>query len=126
MEYCFTTRTLAKSALGFVSGFVFGLSNVAVQVVAYLDSLSLDRSTFVGALAMILVGISGLRVGLAWTLDVYQSNGLLFSSAIVSIPGILGVVLGKRLRVYVPETYERGDALLLLSIIGNLADTSES
>lgn len=118
VEYCFTRGTLAKSALGFVSGFVFGLSNIAVQVVAYLDSLSLDRSTFVGVLAIILVGISGLRVGLAWTLGMYQSDGLLFYSAIASVPGLVGVVLGKRLRVYVPDEYEQASVLVLLSIIG--------
>lgn len=44
---------------------LFGSSNVAVQVVAYHDSLSLDRHTFVGVLAMILVGISSLRIGIA-------------------------------------------------------------
>lgn len=116
--YCFTTGSFAKAALGLVSGLVFGLSNVAVQVVAYLDSLSLDRPTFVGVLAMILVGISGLRVGFAWTLGMYQSGGLLFYSAVVSVPGLVGVAAGKRLRGYVPGDYEQVGVLLLLSVIG--------
>lgn len=118
VDYCFTSGPLAKSTLGFLSGFIFGLSNVAVQVVAYLDSLSLDRSTFVGVLAMMLVGISGLRVGLAWTLGMYQSGGLLFYSAFVSVPGLIGVVFGKRLRTYIPDVYEQGGVLVLLSLIG--------
>ncbi|MFB6185311.1 MAG: sulfite exporter TauE/SafE family protein, partial [Halobacteriaceae archaeon] len=75
-----------KSILGFVSGLIFGLTNIAVQVVTYLDSLSLDRSTFVGVLAMILIGISGLRVVITWLLGMYQSGTLLFYSAIVAVP----------------------------------------
>lgn len=67
---------------------------------------------------MILVGISGLRVGLTWTLGMYQSGGLLFYSAIVSVPEFMGVVLGKELRVYVPDEYEQAGVLVLLSIIG--------
>ncbi|MFB6149841.1 MAG: TSUP family transporter, partial [Halobacteriales archaeon] len=66
VSYCFRPGSGVMAALGLISGFVFGVSNVAVQVVAYLDSLSLDRGTFIGVLAMILVGISGVRIGLAW------------------------------------------------------------
>jgi uncharacterized membrane protein YfcA len=117
-EYCFRTGPVAKASLGFVSGFVFGVSNVAVQVVAYLDSLSLDRPTFAGVLAMILVGISGLRVGLAWTFGLYDSSSLLLYSALVSVPGVLGVAAGRRLRGYVPSTYEQVPVLVLLGIVG--------
>lgn len=117
-EYCFRTGPLAKAGLGFVSGFVFGVSNVAVQVVAYLDSLSLDRATFVGVLAMILVGISGLRVGLAWTFGLYESSRLLLYSALVAVPGVLGVAVGRRLRGHVGDSAERGTVLALLSVIG--------
>lgn len=118
VEYCFRTGPVAKAGLGFVSGFVFGVSNVAVQVVAYLDSLSLDRPTFAGVLAMILVGISGLRVGLAWTFGLYASTELLLYSVLVSVPGVLGVAAGRRLRRYVPTAYEQVPVLVLLSVIG--------
>ena len=64
-KVCFTERTATKASLGFVSGFLFGATNVSVQVVESLDSLELDRSTFVGVLSMILVGLSGARVGFA-------------------------------------------------------------
>ncbi|MFB6121466.1 MAG: sulfite exporter TauE/SafE family protein [Halobacteriaceae archaeon] len=117
-EHCFEDGVVAKSALGFVSGLVFGVSNVAVQVVAYLDSLSLDRSTFVGVLAMILVGISGIRIGLAWGFGMYQSGSLLLYSAFVSIPGIAGVTTGKYMRQYIPDRCERGGVLVLLTVIG--------
>lgn len=56
---------------------VFGASNIAVQVVADLDRLDRDRATSVGVLAMVLVGISTVRVGAAWTLGLYGSGSLL-------------------------------------------------
>jgi len=117
-DYCFTTGTVAKVGLGLVSGVVFGLSNVAVQVVAYLDSLSLDRSTFVGVLAMILVGVSSLRVGLAWQFGLYGSGDLLLYSLLASAPGIVGVAVGKRIRTWAPESYQQAGVLVLLTSIG--------
>jgi uncharacterized membrane protein YfcA len=118
VEYCFTSGPLAKSLLGFGSGLVFGVSNIAVQVVAYLDSLSLDRPTFVGVLAMILVGISGVRVGLAWTFGMYQTGNLLVVSVIASLPGLAGVRLGRQIRTFVPNVWEQRGVLGLLVVIG--------
>jgi uncharacterized membrane protein YfcA len=97
---------------------VFGVSNIAVQVVAYLDSLSLDRPTFVGVLAMILVGISGVRVGLAWTFGMYQTGNLLVVSVIASLPGLAGVRLGRQIRTFVPNVWEQRGVLGLLVVIG--------
>jgi uncharacterized membrane protein YfcA len=117
-RYCFRRDTAVKAALGFVSGVVFGLSNVAVQVVAYLDTLDLDRSTFVGVLAMILVGVSGLRVGMAWTLGLYDGGNLLLYSAGLSVPGLVGVTVGGRLRRFSSDRTQLTAVLVLLSIIG--------
>jgi len=117
-RYCFRRDTAVKATLGFVSGVVFGLSNVAVQVVAYLDSLDLDRSTFVGVLAMILVGVSSLRVGMAWALGLYDGGNLLLYSAGLSVPGLVGVTIGGRLRRYTTERAQLVAVLVLLSIIG--------
>lgn len=89
-----------------------------MQVVAYLDSFDLDRSTFVGVLAMILVGISSLRIGLAWTLGMYESGGLLAVSVGLAIPGLVGVTLGQRLRSVLPEAIELAGVLGLLTVIG--------
>lgn len=118
VDRCFRPGFLAKAILGLVSGVVFGASNIGVQVVAYLDTLELDRSTFVGVLAMILVGISGVRVGAAWYLGLYEAGSLLALSIGAIVPGLLGVRVGGALRQYVPETYQTGGTMLLLSVIG--------
>ena len=116
--YCFRSTFGLKGLLGLVSGLIFGLSNVAVQVVAYLDSLDLDRSTFVGVLAMILVGVSGLRVGLAWTFGLYDGTDLLLYSLAFSIPGLAGVSAGGWLRTRLADSLQLRLVLGLLSIIG--------
>ncbi|MFB6219601.1 MAG: sulfite exporter TauE/SafE family protein [Halobacteriaceae archaeon] len=110
-DRCFRTGTPAKAALGLVSGVVFGASNIGVQVVAYLDSLSLDRQTFVGVLSMILVGVGSVRVAAAWSLGLYDARGVL------ALSGLAGVVAGGRLRRFVPEAYQTAGTLALLAVI---------
>lgn len=122
-ERCFRPSTAAKVGIGLVSGVVFGATNAAVQVVAYLDSLDLDRPTFVGVLAMILVGVSLLRLAAAWGLGLFAAGGtapaaLLGLSAVAAVPGLLGVAAGQRLRRRLSEQSVTVGALLLLSVIG--------
>jgi uncharacterized membrane protein YfcA len=116
-ERCFTTGLVSKVGLGLVSGVVFGTSNVAVQVVAYLDGLSLDRSTFVGVLSMVLVGISVVRLGAAYALGLFGTEGLLAVSAVAAVPGLLGVVAGGRLRARLDEAALTVGVLALLAVI---------
>jgi len=120
---CFRPGTTAKLGVGLVSGVVFGATNAAVQVVAYLDSLDLDRQTFVGVLAMILVGISLLRLAAAWGLGLFAAGdatptALVGLSAIAAVPGLVGVAAGQRLRRRLAERTVTAGALLLLAVIG--------
>lgn len=116
-SYCLRPGAGAKAALGFASGIVFGATNIAVQVVAYLDALDLDRTTFVGVLAMLLVGISTVRVGAAWVLGLYATGSLLALSVLAAVPGILGVEAGGRIRGYIPSAYQTAGTLVLLAVI---------
>jgi hypothetical protein len=122
-DRCLRPGATAKVAVGLVSGVVFGASNVAVQVVAYLDSLDLDRSTFVGVLAMILVGISALRLGLAWSLGLFATGdtggvALVALSGVAAVPGLVGVTVGQRLRRRLDDHQVTLGALALLTLIG--------
>lgn len=117
-DWCFVERTDFQVAVGGVSGFVFGASNVGVQVVAYLDSLDLDRSVFVGVLALILVGISAVRVVLAFLLGLYGAGPLLVLSAAAALIGLLGVNLGGRLRRVSGDGLQRTAVFVLLTVIG--------
>ena len=113
----FTPGTRTKVWLGLVSGVVFGSTNIAVQVVAYLDRLDLDRSTFVGVLAMVLVGISTVRISAAWFLGLYGTGSLLGLSAAAVVPGLVGVFVGGRVRPAIPERYQTAGTLALLTVI---------
>jgi len=115
---CFTEGFRAKVGLGLVSGAVFGASNVAVQVVAYLDHLSLDRSTFASVLAVILVGVSSVRVAAAWELGLYDGGAILLLSVLAVGPGFVGVAAGRRLRTVVPDDWLDAGVLLLLGGVG--------
>jgi uncharacterized membrane protein YfcA len=115
---CFGESMPAKVALGFVSGAVFGATNVGVQVVAYLQSRGLDHGVFVGVMAMVFLGISLTRVGAAAALGLYGGSALLAVSAAGVLPGLAGVAAGKRLRSTVPARYRRAGVFALLTVIG--------
>ncbi|KAB1187775.1 MULTISPECIES: sulfite exporter TauE/SafE family protein [Haloferax] len=115
---CFTEKTGMKAGLGFVSGVIFGASNVGVQVVAYLQSLKLDRSTFVGVVAMVFLGISTVRVVLASVLGLFGGGDLLLLSAAAAVPGLVGVSAGKWVRPRVPVSYQQVGTMGLLLLIG--------
>lgn len=115
---CFRSTNGAKAGLGLGSGIIFGASNIGVQFVAYLDALSLERRTFVGVLAAILVGVSTIRIAAALALGLYATRGLFAVSVIAAVPGIFGVLAGGQLRPSVPERYQSTGTFLLLSIIG--------
>lgn len=114
---CFVETSRMKVFLGATSGVVFGVSNAAVQVVAYLDSLDLDRGTFAGVLAMILVGVSMIRLGVAWQFGLFAASDALWVSALAAVPGVAGVVVGERLRVRFDDRVLARLALVLFAVI---------
>jgi uncharacterized membrane protein YfcA len=117
-DRCFVEGAAAKSVLGFVSGVVFGATNVGVQVVAYLRSLDLDRSTFVGVVAMVFLGVSALRVIVAGVLGLYPDLALFGYSLAAVVPALVGVAAGRRLRSRIPPRTQRLGVFLLLTVVG--------
>lgn len=114
----FEQHANAQLGIGFGSGLIFGASNVGVTVIAYLDSLELRRSIFVGVVALIFLGISAIRIGAAWVLDLYGAGALVWLSIGVAIVGLVGVEGGQRFRHLLPDRYIEGAILVLLIIIG--------
>lgn len=116
-EFSISESLPVNAGIGFVSGIVFGATNIGVQIVAYFDSLDLDHPLFVGLLAFMMVGVSGLRSILAFSWGLYPEGYLLFSVLAV-IPGLAGTYLGKKLRTVAPESYRENAVLLLMAVIG--------
>lgn len=117
-EVCVGESWPKKATLGLVSGSVFGATNAGVQVIAYLESFDLDHSTFVGVVAMMFLGIGGVRVAVAWWLGLYDSTDLLVLSAAAAVPGLVGVATGKRLRPLISPAQRENAVYLLLAVIG--------
>ena len=107
----------ATVGIGLVSGVVFGASNIGIQIVAYLDSMELDRSTFVGVLAMVLVGVTGLRVVAAFALGLYEGSALSLSLLAVA-PGLVGVAVGGVGRRHLSERLLNAGTIALLLVVG--------
>lgn len=116
--WCLHSGVLPQGSLGLISGVVFGASNIGIQIVMYVDALSLERTKFVAMLSLIMVGVSSVRVGTAWFLGLYDGSSMLVLSAIAGLPGFVGVSIGSSLRQRVPESYLTSGVLLLLTLIG--------
>ncbi|OYR39817.1 hypothetical protein DJ82_08950 [Halorubrum sp. Ib24] len=109
---------LVMGAVGAVSGVLFGATNVGVQLVAFVRSFDLSHGLFVGVVALVFVGINGLRVVAAGALGLYPDLGLALASVAAAVPALAGVAVGKRLRERVSERLRRGTVLGLLTVIG--------
>ncbi|ELZ49344.1 hypothetical protein C464_04598 [Halorubrum coriense DSM 10284] len=109
---------LVMGVVGVVSGVLFGATNVGVQLVAFVRSFDLSHGLFVGVVALVFVGINGLRVGAAAALGLYPDAAFALASAAAAVPAVAGVAVGTRLRERVSERLRRGVVLGLLAIIG--------
>lgn len=103
------------AGVGGVSGLLFEGTNVGVQLIAYLRSCNLSHRAFVGVVAMVLLGLNGVRVVAAGALGLYPNWLVVVGSLLAAIPAIAGVAIGKRFRDDVSERYRRGVVLLLLT-----------
>ncbi|CCQ32269.1 TSUP family transporter [Halorhabdus tiamatea] len=115
---CFVESTAGMLGVGAVSGLLFGGTNVGVQLVAYLRSCNLSHGLFVGVVAMVFLGLNGIRIGAAGALGLYPSAGLAVASFVAVVPAVAGVAVGKRLRTAVDERERRIVVLALLTVIG--------
>lgn len=114
----FVESTPAMVIVGSLSGVLFGATNVGVQLVAYLRSRDLSHGLFVGVVALVFLGLNGLRVGAAAVLGLYPSLTVAVVSAVAAVPAVVGVAVGKRLRGVVAERHQRMAVLGLLTVVG--------
>ncbi|MFA9517408.1 TSUP family transporter [Halopenitus sp. H-Gu1] len=115
---CFVETPSAMVGVGAVSGLVFGGTNVGVQLIAYLRSCDLSHSMFIGVVAMVFLGLNGVRIGAAGVLGLYPSGAVALASALAAAPAVVGVAIGTRLRSTVSEHHRRVAVLALLTVIG--------
>ncbi|SDX60061.1 sulfite exporter TauE/SafE family protein [Halobellus clavatus] len=104
--------------VGGISGLLFGGTNVGVQLIAYLRSFDLSHGLFVGVVALVFLGLNGIRVAVAGLLGLYPTRILLLASVGAALPAIVGVAVGKRLRAAASERSRRLVVLSLLTAVG--------
>ena len=117
-DRCFVETGPAMTGVGAVSGLLFGGTNVGVQVVAYVRSCDLSHGLFVGVVAMVFLGLNGVRVAAAGALGLYPGLDVVAASAIAAVPAVAGVAVGKRLRFRASESRRRAVVLGLQTAIG--------
>ena len=117
-DRCFVETPAGMVGVGGASGLLFGATNVGVQLVAYVRSCGLPHGLFVGVVALVFLGINGLRVVAAAVLGLYPDAALVAASLAAVIPAAAGVAVGKRLRDRVRERERRLLVLGLLTVIG--------
>ena len=112
------TSRIGMVGVGGVSGLLFGGTNVGVQLIAYLRSFDLSHGVFVGVVAMVFLGLNGIRVAIAGAFGLYSSSAVLAASVGAAVPAVVGVAIGKRFRASVSERARRIAVLGLLTVIG--------
>jgi uncharacterized membrane protein YfcA len=117
-EGCFVETVPAMVGVGAVSGLLFGGTNVGVQFIAYIRSCDLSHGVFVGVVAMVFLGLNGVRVAAAGALGLYPSAVVAGLSLAAAVPAVTGVAVGKRLRSRVAGSHRRIAVLALLTLIG--------
>lgn len=115
---CFVEAPLAMVGVGGVSGLLFGGTNVGVQLVAYLRSCDLSHGLFVGVVAMVFLGLNGVRIGIAGLLGLYPALDIFVISIGAIVPAVAGVTIGSRLRDRVDAHTRRTTVLGLITVIG--------
>lgn len=105
-------------AVGVISGVLFGGTNVGVQLIAYLRSLDLSHGLFVGVVALVFVGLNAARVGVAGLLGLYPNVSVFVTSMAATVPALIGVSAGKRIRNHGSAGLRRRAVLGLLSLVG--------
>jgi len=111
-------RRSGMAGVGAVSGLLFGGTNVGIQFVAYLRSFDLSHGLFVGVVALVFLGLNGVRVVMALLFGLYPSAGVLLASVAATLPAVLGVAVGSRLRARTGERTRRFVVLGLLTVVG--------
>jgi len=115
---CFVERPAAMVGVGGVGGLLFGGTNVGVQLIAYVRSCDLSHGLFVGVVALVFLGLNAVRVAVAAGLGLYPSRLVVAGSIAATVPAVVGVGIGKRLRGRVGERLRRGVVLGLLTVVG--------
>ena len=106
-----------SAVVGTLSGIMGGISSLTGPIIiTYLMALRLPREAFVGTISIIyLTGAIPLYVAMAVVGRLGLGEAML--SLLAMVPLMLGMVIGKKLRVHLSEVLFRRSLLVFLSVI---------
>lgn len=114
-NFCLRTWT---PLIGFFSGIVYGASNIAVLVVAYLEVKNLSREKFVGVLSVVILIFSIYRILLAQITGIYAGTENILLSLLLAVPSFIAVKTGDRISEKVSGEILQRLSVGLIAVIG--------
>ncbi len=109
---------VASPLVGLTTGVLAGATgNISMPAIAYFQQLNLPRNDIVQMLG-ILFSLGALTLGLVLGSHGDYQRELLLVSAVAVIPGVLGMLLGQRVRGKLSETGFRRALYLGLLVVG--------
>ena len=91
---------LGMVGVGGVSGVLFGGTNVGVQLIASLRGFGLSHGLFVGVVALVFLGLNGIRVAIAGAFGLYPTTAVASTSGRLVTP----VVVSTHTRSKIPAS----------------------
>lgn len=88
--------TLSMFVLGGVFGLIFGMTNVGVQIVAYLKTRPLSHLFFVGVVGIVFFGVNVIRFLGAAAAGLYPTLTVMGIALALMIPAYVGAFVGVR------------------------------
>jgi len=96
--------TISMAVLGGAFGLIFGMTNVGVQIVAYLKTRPLSHLFFVGVVGIVFFGVNVIRFLGAVAAGLYPSTTVLGIALALTLPAyagaLVGIRYGRRLSLY--------------------------
>lgn len=101
---CIVEGTGPMMVLGSIFGLIFGMTNVGVQIVAYLKTCPLKHIFFVGVVGIVFFGVNVIRFLGATVSGLYPTMEALLVAVGLAVPAYagayIGIRYGRRLSIY--------------------------
>lgn len=111
-------RPPGQAGVGTISGTVFGAMNNGTLIVSYLESLDIERDTFIGLLSLTVLLGTVLRTVVGLHKGLFTTEFPLVLSLAAAVTTSAGVFAGTRFRGMVSDRVVSGAVLGLLAVIG--------
>lgn len=115
VDKCLRKNGYVQMVVGTASGMVFGISNIGLPFVTYLEGIETDRKTFAGVLSLLIFSATALRIGVSLDTGLYTQD-LFIVSILAALLGLLVSKIGVRLSQILPDRFLNYGVLFLITL----------